>query len=146
MEKETLFKRKAAYLALLNLSLVLFGIAYTVYFNLTEGTEAAPQCLFKEMYSLYCPGCGGSRALRAFLRLDFVSSFIYYPPITVGFLTVLYFDIRTLVALVKRDEGYFKISRYLYFLSIPASMILFFILRNILLLRLGYDPLGDIIF
>lgn len=40
--------------------------------------QGAP-CLFRLVTGLYCPGCGGTRALKAFLRGDLILSFLYHP-------------------------------------------------------------------
>ena len=36
-------------------------------------------CLFKQFFSIECPGCGMSRALLAVIRLDFAAAFAYHP-------------------------------------------------------------------
>lgn len=40
-----------------------------------KGTE----CIFQKLFGVYCPGCGGTRALIAFLHGQFVESFLYHP-------------------------------------------------------------------
>ena len=39
-------------------------------------------CLFQMMTGLYCPGCGGTRAVRALLSGHPVLSFLYHPVAT----------------------------------------------------------------
>lgn len=36
-------------------------------------------CLVQSMLGIYCPGCGGTRAVTALLRGDFLTSFICHP-------------------------------------------------------------------
>lgn len=36
-------------------------------------------CLFHSLTGLYCPGCGGTRAVRSLLRGDLRMSFQYHP-------------------------------------------------------------------
>ena len=36
-------------------------------------------CLFRLATGLYCPGCGGTRALRLLLKGDLIGSLVYHP-------------------------------------------------------------------
>ena len=38
-----------------------------------------PSCMIRKIFGIYCPGCGGTRAVTAFLRGDFLTSFISHP-------------------------------------------------------------------
>lgn len=38
-----------------------------------------PECDFFSKTGLYCPGCGGTRAVKSLLRGDFIRSFLYHP-------------------------------------------------------------------
>ena len=49
-----------------------------------------PPCAFHEFTGLYCPGCGGTRAVRFLVRGNIWKSFIYNP-------TVLYTVIATFI-------------------------------------------------
>ena len=37
------------------------------------------ECMFYHVTGFYCPGCGCTRAVRAFMRGHFISSFLYNP-------------------------------------------------------------------
>ncbi|MBR2611820.1 MAG: DUF2752 domain-containing protein [Clostridia bacterium] len=36
-------------------------------------------CVFKEIFGIFCPGCGMTRAYISLLYLDFRSAFLYHP-------------------------------------------------------------------
>lgn len=38
-----------------------------------------PDCTFKSVTGLYCPGCGGTRAVAAFIQGHWARSFRYHP-------------------------------------------------------------------
>ena len=74
MDKD--LKKLFLILIILNLSLILFAVVYTLAVKSLEGTENEISCIVKETLSIYCPGCGGSRSLRALLSFDFIKSFV----------------------------------------------------------------------
>ena len=138
-------KKNILILVLMNSIIFLVSLAYLIYFNLTDGTELFPACRFKENLFIYCPGCGGSRSLAALFSFDIIESFILYPPIIISSLVILYYDIRLILSIIKKDATYTDNTRYYAILIIPISIILTFVIRNILLIKFGYDPIGDII-
>ena len=36
-------------------------------------------CVFQELTGLYCPGCGGTRAVKALMKGNVITSFLYHP-------------------------------------------------------------------
>lgn len=48
-------------------------------------------CLFHQLSGLYCPGCGGTRAVKALLEGHFISCFLYHPFIFYCFILYLLF-------------------------------------------------------
>ena len=145
MDESKRLRKNLYILIFLNAALLAFAIAYTVYFKATEDTDREIICIFKETFGLYCPGCGGSRALYHFLNFNLFRSFVLYPPIIVSALVVLDFDLRLFVSLIKKSSEITDRFRYYTFLLIPASIILTFIVRNLLLLIFKIDTVGDFI-
>ena len=54
---------------------ILVWIVYRVFFDGTIFKE----CAFKAATGFYCPGCGGTRAVKALLSGHFIKAFIYHP-------------------------------------------------------------------
>jgi len=70
------------------LFLLLAGIILVVIKGIFAADFALPPCLFHKWTGYYCPGCGGTRAVKALLRGDVISSFFYHPVVLYG--AVLY--------------------------------------------------------
>ncbi len=109
-----------------------------IFKKLFLDSEFSFPCAFLNLFGLYCPGCGGTRALGALLEFNLVKAFLLYPPliITVGF--ILYIDILGIVSIIKKTYAPIRSFRGIYTVIIPISIMLFFIIRNITLL-LGFD-------
>lgn len=143
MKKE--IKKNLIIFSVMNLSLISFAVLYTLYFEITKGTPHEIVCVFKDKFGFYCPGCGGSRSLSAFLHFDLPASFIYYPAIPVSALVILSYDARLLLTVIKNNTKYTDGYRFYPFILIPITIILTFIIRNVLLFGFGIDILGDIL-
>lgn len=104
---------------------------------------AAAGCRFKDVYHMYCPGCGGTRALMALLHLNIVKS-LYYNPIVL--ILIIAESIFWISIVVERKEG----QKYKYGnlrlgcrITSLCLWIIFFIFRNYLLIHYNIDMLGD---
>ena len=51
-------------------------------------------CLFNKLTHLCCPGCGGTRALRALLHGEIAKSIYDYPPLIYGVVVYVIFMVR----------------------------------------------------
>lgn len=101
-------------------------------------------CSFKDNYSLYCPTCGMTRALKYALRFDFINSFKSNPM----FFILLANLIVTVVVVVKRiRNGKRKhIAKDIMLINTVTLLIwiAFGVIRNLLLVHYGIDFLGDL--
>ena len=137
-------KKNLIILIALNFSLIIFAVVYTLLFSPGKVFNEAAECVFKERYSLYCPGCGGTRGLQSFLKFDLIGSFIYYPPIPISAIVIFIYDLKLSLTLIRGDSSITDKYRYYSFLLIPISIILSFIIKNVLLFY-GIDLIGDIL-
>ena len=61
-------------------------------------------CWFFTRWGVYCPGCGGTRAVLALLRLDFLRAAYYHPPMmAAGAWLAVYLPVQTVCRLRGRQ-------------------------------------------
>lgn len=101
-------------------------------------------CSFRELVGLYCFGCGGTRSVMALLRGDLISSFIYYPTLPITLVMILYWDVVLLLAHIKKKTSLLRLAPWQMWLAVPILILVQWILRNLLALYAGYDPLGNL--
>ena len=125
-------KRKSIYfLIFLNLPIVIISVIYNLFF---EGGLIS-ECVFRETFGLYCPGCGGSRAVNSLLKFNLLRSFLYYPPILLCAALILFLDVRLAVFLFRKNQKSIKVSGKI-FLIIKLRIIDGGIIRKIFPLTL----------
>lgn len=84
---------KIAYIAgiiILSLSFALFCLYLFFDFDITEHIRP---CMLHKLTGLYCPGCGGTRAVRSLLTCDILKSFYYNPVVVYAFFPGVWFMI-----------------------------------------------------
>lgn len=103
-----------------------------------------PDCMFKQIFHLYCPGCGGTRSVECLFHLQPVQSCLYHPMVIYIVICLCFFYIKIGVQL-KRQNGVadFNISTAPLW-GLLFLLILFFIGRNILLVCTGFDYIGEL--
>ena len=101
--------------------------------------------LFRPKMHIYCPGCGGTRAFFALLRLDILASLKYNPSVIFGVAVFIYYDIRAFIAIKKDDIDYFSRNRYYLAIAFAVFAIVYFFVRNFLLLKYHIDLIGDVV-
>ena len=55
------------------------GVGIARYCGALDFLEHLPPCIWHATTGVYCPGCGGTRALRAFLKGKILLSLYYHP-------------------------------------------------------------------
>ena len=140
-------RRRWLWFIALQLGIVLVAVGaylYRAYLDTLPGDGARSMCLLHDFVHLYCPGCGGTRAVVALLRGQIVHSLLCNPLsayLVVGFLVV---DVRALLHIIGKQPFEIRIpSWYLWVMLILA--ILHCVVRNVLMISSGYDYLGDLV-
>lgn len=101
-------------------------------------------CFLKEWFGIYCPLCGGTRAVDSLLHLRFADAFFSNAWVTVAAPIFLLWSAIGWIRLVKGKNPFLPIPKWGRVLLV-ATLALFFFARNLLLLRYGIDPLGDLL-
>ena len=92
--------------------------------------------------SVYCPACGMTRALRALLCLRVGAAARYNPCVFPLLGCVAYYEVVGLFALASRRGAPRRVARWPLTVLL-AALLVFFVVRNILLLVFSLDPTGD---
>ena len=100
-------------------------------------------CPLHQLLHLYCPFCGGTRVISAIFQLDFRSALAANPIVLLLLPVFLLLDLRAFVRLLRGDVRALTLPSWLI-PSVLAAFLLYGVARNILLILLKIDPLGDL--
>ena len=129
------------HLIVLALAGLLFG-CYFLFSALRRAGFPVVTCPLHDLLRIYCPLCGGSRAILSLLRLDFATAFRVNPAVLVSLPVLLFFYVRALIVFFRGGVFSFRVPRGWTF-ALLGLFAAFFLLRNILLFAFGIDPAGD---
>lgn len=88
--------------------LFLMGIFLIVTDKILDVKFTLPPCLFHKWTGYYCPGCGGTRAVKALLRGEVIRSFFYHPVVLYGAVLYSWYMVSHTIEYLSR--GKFRIS------------------------------------
>lgn len=99
-------------------------------------------CMFHMVTGLYCPGCGGTRALIAFVHCHFIKSLYYHPVVLYGGVVYIVFMVRGTISAL--TNGRYQCMKYniIYIYIAIGIIIVQFVAKNVLLIFYGYAWLG----
>ena len=110
---------KKLYILGIGISILVFVVWVLSLFTPFSLKNIVPPCMLHQLTGLYCPGCGGTRAVMALIKGRCLSSFFYHPVVLYSFLLAAYFMITNSIQLVLRNKwniGMKYKDRYLYLL------------------------------
>ena len=95
-------------------------------------------CLFNKLTHLCCPGCGGTRAMRALLRGEILKSIYDYPPLIFGVVVFIIFMVRCFLyrhfGIRKSRDG--AVVKYIYIFLV--IMLAQWVVKLVAQLAFGY--------
>lgn len=123
---------------------ILIYIAYHI-FSIPPLKMNGP-CVLHTLFNLYCPGCGGTRAISALLHGQFIDSFICHPLVPYTAIIGGWFLISQLIERISKHR--IKIGlryRDIYLWIALGIVVMNFIVKNALLLIWHVDLLASYI-
>ena len=123
---------------------IILFIIYILLKKIPSLFQANGPCLIHMLFGIYCPGCGGTRAISAFFHGHLWNSFVCHPIVPYTFLLGGWFLISQTVERVSKHK--LKIGlhyRDMYLWIALAIVVLNFIVKNVLLLVWQIDLLGN---
>ena len=93
------------------------------------------ECLFLRITGLYCPGCGGTRAIRALFTGHILKSFIYHPLVLYTAVFGGWYLISHTIEIISKEKCAIGMRyRDIYLYIALAIVALNFIVKNLFVL------------
>ncbi len=127
-----------------NVLCIFIGIVTFLYMVIQRvGIIPEIPCVLHDLLHIYCPGCGGTRALFALLQGKVLESLWCNPAILLGVLLVLHYEIGVAVTLFKKNGKRYYCKSLVLPIMYLIVVLLFAIVRNYVLIEYGFDMLQD---
>ena len=121
--------------------MVICGLWF--YTPLLDGLKRP--CVIHDVLHLYCPGCGGTRAVELLLTFHPIQSFLYHPFVLfVAVLLVEYYIGAVITLIVRNGKRYYYMRDWLCYVGVGV-LLGNWIIRNVLLITLHIDYIGDLV-
>lgn len=148
MEKEGLkkfIKRERTAFIWVNVG-IIFCLAVVLVWEHLALSELLPGgCAIHDFFHIYCPGCGGTRAVYYMIHLQPIKSFLYHP--LVPFVTILLVEyyVGAVITLVRKNgKRYYYLRDWFCYVALGIILVNW-ILRNVLLIKFHIDYIGDLV-
>ena len=110
--------------------LFCFIVLSVLYFHSPAENSFFPKCIFYKFTSLYCPGCGTSRALYYVLHGDFLKALKYNALFILLLPLIIYIFISYLLNLFFENKVKINLSPKTIIILLIITIV-FFVLRNL---------------
>ena len=89
-------------------------------------------CVWITFLGVYCPGCGGTRAVEALLRGELLHSFLYHPLVLYTVVLVTVYVISHTLNIISKGRVRAMLFRGIYLYLMIAIILVQWIAKNIL--------------
>ena len=117
------------------IAFIAFAVFGAVLLTLDYNGVTLPYCLFNKITGLYCPGCGGTRSVRALLHGHLIKSLWYHPFVFYGAVMYAIYMITNTIKRYINHNFYGMKYKDIYIYIWIAILFLNVIIRNIMLVK-----------
>lgn len=127
------------------LAAAVLALHIAMVYGKVEIWKILPPCMFHRLTGYYCPGCGGTRAVIAFLHGDFLESFRCHPVVLYAAVLGAWFLVSQTIEKISRHRIRIGMQlREIYLWIALAILILNVLVKNIALGVFHIDLLAGI--
>lgn len=121
------------------------AVLIMLIYMLLERCDILPSmpCGIHEIFHIYCPGCGGTRALFELLHGHILRSLYFNPAILLGGILIVYYEAAVAVTIIKNNGKCYYEHRGILIYGYLIIITLFTVVRDFMLLGMGIDMIGD---
>lgn len=122
------------------ISAALCFITFFIVVNLLDirlPENISPKCLLRHFTGWYCPGCGGTRALRNLLRGNVLISIIWHPVVIAASCLAWTYLLSFSLSCISKGKILQIKPRLWHFYAIICIILMSFVIKNILLQGFG---------
>lgn len=87
------------------------------------------KCIYKEMFNIYCPGCGTTRMLKSLFKFELYKAIRYNPLMFILLIITIIYLLYNLILYLKGKKLYIPSKKII--LIITIVLVLYMVLRNI---------------
>ena len=140
-----MIQKKAGKIYLLvHIALLAAMLVFPLYRAVAKSVSSVVMgCLIHDRLFLYCPLCGGTRAVSALLRLEIAEAFSYNAFVVLLVFFALVLDVWAFVRLWRGHSNLVPLAGWVW-IVLAVLLILYGVLRNYLMIAHGIDPVGDL--
>lgn len=113
------------------LALLVMGGLYLLW-RFAWGQPTVAACWFYSRWHVYCPGCGGTRAVIALLRGELLKSLYYHPAVPFAAISVFLYLLSQTIWRLRGGQGWTLHYTNRWFRCLLAIILLNCVLRNLL--------------
>ena len=143
MKQNSFIKNERRIFIWVNIGCILLFLALMAWKHLPFFQEWNAPCAFHEIPHLYCPGCGGTRAVYALLHFHVLESLSSHPIVLFLAAVLLEYYIGAVITLILNNGKRYYYLRVWFCYVALGIVVVNAILRNVLLVYFHYDCIGD---